>query len=316
MPRLEGARMATERMKTVTAEYFDTVNAISACCNEALLEEAVAQCADYDALLSRFVPGSDVWEINHALGKRVHVSQHTATVLSLARQVAEASGGAFNIALGTLAALWAFTSGRTRVPSSEGISTALANTDCTLIEIGPGWVKAPSGMQIDLGGIAKGYIADRVADFLRERGVSCGLLNFGGNVVTIGKNIDGAPWSVGLQTPGGAAGRDFWAAVECSDATVVTSGVYERGFDVQGVRYHHILDPRTGYPVQNGLLSVTAVGPDSLVADALTTAMFVLGIEKGSELASRFGVEFAFLDRDGCVWRSPGLALTICSGRR
>lgn len=300
-----------EPLKSVTAEYFDTVNTISAHCDDVLLEEAMAQCERYNALLSKTVPGSDVWNLNHAEGERVAVSEHTARILTLARQVAEASGGAFNIALGALAALWRFTSGEARVPSAEEISAALENTDTSLIEIGPDWARMPSGMQIDLGGIAKGYIADRIAGFLREHGITSALLNFGGNVVTIGNRADGKPWSVGLQTPGGATGRDFWGAVECSDGTVVTSGVYERGFDIGGVRYHHILDPRTGWPVQNGLLSVTAVGPDSLVADALTTAMFVLGVEEGAKLAEQFGVECVFLDRDRCVWKSAGLRLTI-----
>lgn len=305
--------MPDEPMNSVTAEYFDTVNTISAYCDDALLTDAMAQCERYNALLSKTVPGSDVWNINHANGEQATVSEHTVSILSLAREVAEASGGAFNIALGKLASLWRFTSGEARVPSAEEISAALENTDCTLIEVGCDWVRVPSGMQIDLGGIAKGYIADRVADYLRERGIDSALLNFGGNVVTIGNRADGKPWSVGLQTPGGATGRDFWGAVECSNGSVVTSGVYERGFDIGGVRYHHILDPRTGYPVQNRLVSVTAVGPDSLVADALTTAMFVLGIEEGAKLGERFGLEFVFLDRDGCAYKSPALRLTLVS---
>ncbi len=135
------------------------------------------------------------------------------------------------------------------------------------------------------------------------------LLNFGGNVVTIGRRADGEPWSVGIQTPGGKALQDYWAAIECADGTVVTSGIYERGFALRGIRYHHILDPRTGWPVQNGLLSVTVLTKSSLLADALTTALFVLGPEKGMDLAQRYGVSAVYLERSGKVIYTEGMPI-------
>ena len=172
----------------------------------------------------------------------------------------------------------------------------------------------PPQLQIDLGGIAKGYIADRIADELREKGVKSALLNFGGNIVTVGTRPNGEPWMVGLQTPGADRGKKFWAFVPCVDGTLVTSGIYERSFEKDGVLYHHILDPRTGWPVQNNVLTVTAVSKDSLLADAITTALFVLGPEQGFHLARYYGVQAVYLLRNGEVSYSPDLDLTFVKG--
>ena len=296
-------------MAVVSGEYFDTLNTITADCEPHILREAMELCAFYDARLSKTIPGSDVWNINHADGKTVTVGRDAFVVLETAASLYAASEGAFNVAVGPVIELWRFNSGKAEIPDAEKIKKALRRTDFRQIKLSDGTVTMPAGMMVDLGGIAKGYIADRIADHLRARGVDSAVLNFGGNIVTVGNRPDGTPWIVGLQNPYGERGKDYWAAVPCADASVVTSGIYERGFEVNGVRYNHFIDPRTGWPVQNGLVSVTAVSGSSVLADGLTTAMFILGKDRGMELAQQFGAKAAFFFQDGTVSYSSDMGL-------
>jgi thiamine biosynthesis lipoprotein len=161
---------------------------------------------------------------------------------------------------------------------------------------GTGDAQDSVGVQIDLGGIAKGYICDQVADFLRSRGVTSGLLNFGGNVVAIGQHPEGRPWSVALQRPDALRDTAGFAVVACEDGAVVTSGIYERGFEWEGHRYHHVLDPRSCWPVDNGLLSVSVLAADAMLADALATAILVLGTDDGFALASHYHAQLVLLN--------------------
>jgi FAD:protein FMN transferase len=303
-------------MKTVGGKYFDTYNTISACCEESLLQEAMDQCSVYNALLSKTVEGSDVWRINHAGGEPVRVGHDTMTILKTAAEISDASGGAFNIAVGPAINLWKFTSREARVPDAESLKAVVSHADYTKIRLDGDTVTVPAGMEIDLGGIAKGYIADRIADFLRERGILSAVLNFGGNVVTIGNKTDGTPWTVGLQYPFREHGKKCWAAVPCTDESVVTSGVYERGFYSDGVWYHHIIDPRTGWPVQNGVECVTVCAKNSLLADGLTTALFVLGPEEGMKLAGRFHVRAVYLEQGMKISYTAGLEFVILDHSR
>ena len=298
---------------TVKGAYFDTINTIRAWCSESILNEAMIECQKYNDLLSKTVPGSDVWRVNHAEGETVTVNEKTMAILRLAQEVSEASGGAFNIAVGPAVALWHFTNGTAVLPDEKALAAAIARADCTSIRLSGNTIKVPPGMQIDLGGIAKGYIADRIADFLIERGVKNAILNFGGDVVTVGSKPDGSAWKVGLQNPLGKRDEDFWAFVESQDNSVVTSGIYERGFELNGYWYHHILDPRTGWPIQNNLLTVTACTKSSLLADALTTAMFVLGPTEGSRLAAKYGVGSVFLEKNNRVTYTKGMNITLIS---
>jgi thiamine biosynthesis lipoprotein len=303
--------MAKQELTTVQGFNFDTYNTISACCDRSILEESMKKCDYYNNMLSKTVPDSDVWRINHAGGKAVRVNSETVKILSTAARVSADSGGAFNISIGGAMALWRFTDGSMKIPDKRDLAEAIARADYTKIQLGEDFVEIPPDMQIDLGGIAKGYIVDSIANELRSRGVKSALLNFGGDVVTIGQKPDGNPWMIGLQTPEGEHGKDFWAVVKSVDSTVVTSGVYERGFDYNGVRYHHILDPRTGWPVQNGLSTVTICAQDSMLADALTTAIFVLGVDEGMRLAQKYGVQAVFLSQDGSISFPQGMEISI-----
>ena len=296
-------------MQQISGFYFDTYNTITAACDPALLEKAMDACARYERVFSKTIEGSEVWQLNHASGEPVTVSEDVRRVLAASLELYRASGGAFNVAVGRLMALWNFKSRTPALPEESALQTALEASDAGCITLEGNEARLPAGMEIDLGGIAKGYIADRVAELLREGGAETALLNFGGNIVTTAPKPDGSPWRIGLQSPGGAWGEDYWAVTELGAGTVVTSGVYERGFELGGKRYHHILDPRTGYPAESGLLSVTIRGSESMTADGLATAALVLGAEKGIALASRFGCQAIALCEDDRVLRSRDFPL-------
>ena len=181
--------------------------------------------------------------------------------------------------------------------------------DYTQIKVEGNTVTLPEGMMIDLGGIAKGYIADELAAFLREQGVTSADLNLGGNVITIGRKPDGTAWRIGVQNPHGSRDESI-LILNLVDATVVTSGNYERYFELDGVRYHHILDPETGYPVSNGLASVSIITQSSMYADALSTACYVLGLEEGMALIEELeDVEAIFITEDLEIHYSSGVVV-------
>ena len=287
--------------------YLDTVVTLTAWVDDPqLLQDALQECGRYEALLSRTVEGSDVWNINHAQGKPVTVSDDTLEILECARQVSELSGGLFDVTIAPVSTLWDFTSGAAVLPEAEAIAAAAALVDISKLTIEGSEVTLPEGMMIDLGGIAKGYIADAVKGYLEQRGVKSAILSFGGNIVAIGKKPDGKPWKVGIQDIDKPTGEYMLVARNFGGSTV-TSGIYERGFDLDGVRYHHILDPNTGWPVQNELASVTIFSESSMWGDALATSAFALGTEKGAEMIEGLeGIEAVFIARDRSVTYTSG----------
>ncbi len=239
----------TPQQKSQVGFYFDTVVTMQVYTDdEDLLTRAQAECQRYDDLLSKTHEGSDVWNINHAQGKRVAVSDETREILEKALEYSRASDGVFDITVEPCVALWDFTGeGMGLLPDEEALAQAADKVDWTLVDINDEGVLLPPGMTIDLGAIAKGYITDQIADFLKAGGVESGYLNFGGNVLTIGHKPDGSEWNIGIQDPLGKRDQNIVGAARVSDQAVVTSGIYERGFDLDGVRYHHILDTSTGW---------------------------------------------------------------------
>lgn len=296
--------------KSQVGFYFDTVVTMEVYTNDdTVLTDAQAECQRYDDLLSKTHEGSDVWSINHANGTRVAVSPETREIIEKALEYSRLSDGAFDITIEPCVALWDFTGDNMGVlPDEAELENAAARVDWTQIDINDEGVLLPAGMTIDLGAIAKGYITDRIADFLRERGVERGYLNFGGNVLTIGTKTDGSKWNIGVQDPLAQREQGIIGAVKVSDQAVVTSGIYERGFDLDGIRYHHLLDTATGWPVQNELAGVTIVASDAFDADALSTTVFSLGVERGTEFIEGLdGIEAIFVTRDDTVTWTSGL---------
>ena len=286
---------------------MDTIITLTAYTDdEAVLNDALKECGRYDRLLSRTQEDSDVWRINHAEGKPVTVSDDTITILKTALQVSEMSDGAFDVTIAPVSTMWDFTSGAAVLPDADALAEAAAKVDYTRVSIEGDSVTLPEGMMIDLGGIAKGYIADSVKKYLVGRGVESAVLSFGGNVVCIGLKPGGKPWKVGIQDIDKPTGEYMLVSKNYGGSTV-TSGIYERGFDVDGTWYHHILDPGTGWPVQNELASVTIFSDSSMLGDALATAAFALGTEGGTALIEGIeGVEAVFIGRDRSVPATSG----------
>ena len=304
---LTGCASAQPKKQTVIGFYLDTVITLTAYVDDAsLLNDALLECGRYEQLLSRTVEGSDVWRVNHANGEPVEVSRETVEILETARQVSALSGGMFDVTIAPVSTMWDFTSGAAVVPDADAIARAAERVDYTKVETDGNRVTLPEGMMIDLGGIAKGYIADAVKGYLEQRGVNSAVLSFGGNIVTIGQKPDGTPWKVGIQDIDKPTGEYMLVALNFGGSTV-TSGIYERGFEADGVYYHHILDPNTGWPVQNELASVTIFSDSSMWGDALATAAFSLGTEAGTRLIEGIdGVEAVFIARDRSVSATSG----------
>ena len=271
---LSETRLLLDTVCTVT--LYDTAES-------SLLAEALDMCAYYESLFSRTVEGSDIWRINNAGGTPVVVEEPTAALIQDALDYGTFSGGAFDITVGRLCALWDF-SGNPAVPVSEDLAAARDSVDYRQVSIVDSTVLlAHNESWLDLGGIAKGYIADQLADFLRERGVKSAIIDLGGNIVTVGLKPDGSLWRIGVEQP--FSGRsEFIGSLSVGEASIVTSGIYERQFTENGVLYHHILDPKSGMPVQSDVVSVTIVSESSGAGDALSTIVLLLGSEKATPL--------------------------------
>ena len=279
-----------------------------------VLEEGLKACGEYERMLSRTVEGSDVWRINHAEGQTVTVSDETAEILQTAIRVSELSGGAFDVTIAPVSTLWDFTSGKNEIPDAGEVSRAAERVDYRKIRLEGNNVTLPADMMIDLGGIAKGFIADAVKEKLEAAGIQHAILSFGGNIVGIGKKPDGSAWKVGIQDIDEPTGTTMMISYNYGGSTV-TSGIYERGFEYGGEYYHHILSSNTGWPVQNELASVTIFSESSMLGDALATAAFALGTEKGGRLIENMeGVEALFIARDRSASGTSGAAKYMAEG--
>ncbi|MCD8036927.1 MAG: FAD:protein FMN transferase [Clostridiales bacterium] len=273
-----------------------------------LISEAFELCSDYENILSRTIEGSDVYNINNAGGNPIEVSDCTIEILEAAKYYSELSDGAFDITTAPLSILWDFEGDDPHVPAAEDIETEKAKIDYTKIKIEGNTVTLEAPVEaIDLGAIAKGYITDKLAEYLTENGVTSAIISLGGNIYAIGENeIDDRPFNLGIQDPKAEDGSII-GYVTTADKSLVTSGDYQRYFEEDGVRYHHILDPATGYPADSGVCSVTIISDKSVDGDALSTSCFVLGLDEGMELINSLdGIDAVFIDNDGNMYFSDG----------
>jgi thiamine biosynthesis lipoprotein len=258
--------------------------------------------------------GSEVGRINADAGIRpVQVSRDLIDVLERALYYAELSGGAFDPTVGPLVKLWGIGTEEARIPGDGEIRAALSlvNWRDVLINREENTVfLRKTGMTIDLGAIAKGYAADEAAALAEKSGVRRAIIDLGGNILTLGERQKDTPWRIGVQDPAGERGS-YLGILQVRNQSVVTSGVYERFFEAGGQRYHHILSTQNGYPVDNGLLSVTIIADQSIDADALSTTVFALGWEKGRRLIEAVpGAEAVFVFADQTI-RGTGKAMEI-----
>ena len=272
-----------------------------------LINEAFDLCREYENTLSRTIEGSDVYKINHSNGNPVDVSDTTIEVIKYAETYSKSSNGAFDITIAPLSILWDFQGDNPKVPPEDTIKSLVDEVDYTKIKINGNLVTLEVPVEaIDLGGIAKGYIADKTAEYLEANGVISAIVDLGGNIYVIGSKPDGSNFNIGVQDPSKTDGSVL-GYVSVSNKSVVTSGSYERYFIQDGKRYHHILDPSTGYPADNGLCSVTIISDQSVDGDGLSTTCFVLGKDEGLKLINSLdGVQAIFIDNNGEMSFSEG----------
>lgn len=284
-----------------------TVNSICVpeCPDKSAVDLAAKRVLEIDNRMSFFRPESDIGRINSsAHGYMVKVHDDTMYLLKKAEEFSRSSGGAFDITAGPLTGLWKKAINDQTVPGYFEIRKMKKLTGYESIvfdEIGCGIMLKHKGQQTDLGGIAKGYAADEVKRILLEHRIRNAIINLGGNIVALGTSPSRENWTIGVQDPFKKTG-EFLGVLELNDETAVTSGSNEQSFFKDGIRYHHIIDPRTGMPADTDILSVTVIGECSADMDALTTAVFVLGVEKGMELIKSFNAEAIFVGIDGGVY--------------
>jgi len=278
---------------------------------ETVFLDIEAEMKRLEGILSAHITTSEVSAIGNSAGQvPVKVSQDTLTVISTALNYAALTDGAFDITVAKVLRLYNFTPGQESKPTRQERETSLPLVDWRKVVVDSGSSTvflAEPGMQIDLGGIAKGFITDKAVAILNEHGIEYGLINAGGDIRLLGPKIDESPWRVGIKNPLNPSAH--FASIEVSSGSIVTSGDYERKFDEDGVRYHHIIDPFSGLPADQAK-SVTILAPNAQTADLLSTAVFVMGPEAGMELVENIqGVEAVIWSREDQVTWSSGLEL-------
>lgn len=293
----------------VTIQLYDTVD-------YEILNGCFALIDRYEKLLSRTIEGSELYKLNHAEGTSFTVSDETRDCIELSLYYSVLSKGALDVSIAPISSLWDFASAShsSVVPSSDEIKAALPLVDYSAVHLNGNTVTFDKqGMQLELGAVAKGFIADRVKSYLLENGVKSAIINLGGNVLLVGEKPDGSAFHVGVQKPFENRDSVVVAISELKDVSMVSSGIYERYFyDEEGNFYHHILDSKSGYPCNNNLLQVTIISKESAVGDALSTACFALGLEEGLKLVNSLDDIYAvFITDDGKLHFSDGYLETF-----
>ncbi len=288
--------------------------------SEQLYDEVFERLEELELIFNPTRADSEVTAVNAAAGLApVEVSHELFLVLSEAISYAKLTDGALNPAIGPLVNLWGILTNHEHVPTDSELKQVLPLCNWNDVELLPAAGGAASGeasadrvylkrqgMAIDLGCIVKGYAADQVVSILKKRRVKRAVVNLGGNVYVFGIKPDGSPWRIGVKNPKEPGGPSA-AMMDVKECSAVTSGMYERYFEQNGKRYHHILDSATGFPADTGIASVTVISLSSLQADALSTALFVLGKEAGMKLLEGIPeVQALFIDNEGVLSATPG----------
>jgi thiamine biosynthesis lipoprotein len=250
--------------------------------DEAVLDKAEEEINRIESLLSKTKSESEIYALNNKTSDTV--STETEKLLNTALKLGEETNGAFDITIAPVVELWGFPDKNFRVPETEELNKALESVDYKNITLENGKVNIKNNSQIDLGGIAKGFTSDSLMKLFAENGIKSGLVSLGGNVQAIGTKPNGDMWNVAIQNPFDESGESYIGAVKIADKAVITSGGYQRYFVYDDVKYHHIINPETGYPADSGLVSVTIVSENGTLADGLSTSLYVMGLEKSIEL--------------------------------
>ncbi len=295
---VSGSTFAFNTLVSIQAYGVDQ-EAVSACLTE---------CARYDGLFSARNEGTDVARINEAQGEPVEVDPDTADLITQALEYCALSEGTFDITIGAVSLLWDFEEGVK--PDDDVIAEAVGHVDYTGVQVdGTTVTLADPEAKLDLGGIAKGWIADRLCEDLVAAGATAALVNLGtSSTYALGCKPDGTPWRIGLRDPLGGSVSSVSAIVEVTDAALTSSGLYDQQFELDGQTYWHILDPATGYPAQTDMLGVAVVTPDATQGDAFSTMLFIKGIDAGTAWLEENYPDVAarFIDEDDAAVLANG----------
>ena len=302
--------MAEQEWAQITFRLFDTENRISVLReHETLLQDALEKCRRYDALFSPVNLRGDAQRICRA-GGSITVEDETAALLRRALDLTAETDGWFDVTAGGMVQAWRIGDPAAPDPDEAQITAALADKGAGEIRISGNTVTVPARVQVDFGGIAKGFIADRLIRFFRENGVQRALIDLGGHTALLGEKSPGQMWKIGVRSPFAGA-DDVLAVISCGSTSVVTSAAYERFRERDGTVFSHIMDPFTGRPAQTDLLSATVVCPDSTLADALSTACYAAGMQRGKQLLKHFhaqGAQGLLIGADRTVYLTRELA--------
>lgn len=304
-----------------TGFYFDTIIQVTIYDSRKTdcLDGCMELAKEYEKMLSPSVEGSDIWNINHSNGSPVTVSDETIMLFKTALSYCDMTEGRIDITIEPANRLWNFHADNSasdiadspepaQIPSQEDLAEAVSHVNYhnLIIEGNTVTLRDPESA-VSLGFIAKGYIADKMKEYLVSQNITSAIINLGGNLLAVGSKPDGSPFQFGLQNPFDEHGSVI-AVLPVTDISAVSSGVYERYFYKNDVLYHHILNPKDGYPVQNDLLGVTILSESSVTGDALSTTCFVLGLEEGMELIESLeNIEAVFITEDYRLHYSSGL---------
>lgn len=300
------------RQVSKTALKMDTVVTVTVygSSDSASIDSAFAEADRLISLLDIHNKDSEIYSLSEKAGEWVTVSPETYEILTLAKEFYLLSGGYFDVTAAPLVELWNVNGGG-YLPTESEIKAAAEFVDGSTLELEDGRARIAEGMKVDLGGIAKGYIADSLKDHLVNLGVEHAVIDIGGNVVLIGSKPDGSKYNVGVKDPLDADGP-LLEIIACEDESLVSSGIYERFFEYEGQRYHHILDPFTGKPSESDLAGVTIICSSSARGDALSTSCMLLGCDKGMALVENTeDAEAIFVTRRGDVLMSSGMKARI-----
>lgn len=256
--------------------------------------------------MSKTINTSDVSRLNAANGASVDISAATAQVLEASLAEAEKTDGAFSPALGGVIDAWGFGTENARIPDAEELSDLLSNADYKKVTVDPeGGTASANDMQIDLGGAVKGYALDRIAENLQQNNIESAVISLGGSIYAKGTKPDGSSYKIGIRDPYSGE-NDYMGTILLEGKFVSTSGIYERGFEKDGVWYHHIINPKTGYPADHGIESVTVVADSGILSDIYSTALFVMGVETGIEFAQQNGLDVLYLTKNKEIVTTDG----------
>lgn len=279
--------------------------------NEAILDKVFDKVIEIEDLVSINKENTEIYNLNKNAGiKPVKLSDTSFNIIKKGLEYSEISSGAYDISIGPLVKLWSIGLPNAKVPTQEEIDEIIKNIDYSNVKINESTREvylSKEDMQLDLGSIAKGYAADEIVKLLKDEGVEKAIIDLGGNIYALGQKNDNKNWNIGIQNPFDDRGNAL-GVIEVSNKSVVTTGTYERFIEKDGVKYHHILNPKTGYPYKTDIAGVSIVADKSVDADALSTLIFTKGLEEGFKLVESIdGVDAVFIMNDKSVYVTENL---------